>query len=295
MIIEPTAHSFTSTLQEDSINLAYYSWGSPKDPVIYCVHGLTRNARDFDFIANVLSKNYYVLAIDMPGRGKSDWLQDPLLYNYQTYITVTQQLLASLAIDKVTWLGTSMGGIIGMLVAAMAPNCIDTLILNDVGAFISKNALTNIAKYAGQKVRFGSEQEAKDALRTIYAPFGIHREDAWQHMFTHSIVKQPDGRVTLAYDPRIAEPLQASEPQDVDMWETWKKVVCPTLILRGEQSDILSSETAQQMHAVHPDATVHTFTNVGHAPSLTNEEEIRCATDWLADLCGTPRHSGGGC
>src|SRR3954447_8157177 len=191
--------------------LAYYEWGDAANPrVLFCVHGLTRNAMDFAPLAESLCDHWRVIAVDMPGRGRSDWLPDPADYAYPTYLADLIALLDHLAVDQVDWLGTSMGGILGMLMAGVAPGRVRRLVLNDVGAWIPAEGLRRILSYAGKLVRFNDRAEAESTLRRIWAPFGVRRESDWQHLFSHGLVENDDGSVRLAYDPAIVASLAAA-------------------------------------------------------------------------------------
>lgn len=262
--------------------VAVYQWGGAPEHTVVCVHGLTRNARDFDFLAAALSPRFRVVAVDMPGRGQSEWLARKESYQLASYITDIQAVLAHIGVQAVDWVGTSMGGMLGMLLAAQSPGTIRRLVLNDVGAHIPGPALARLGGYVGKYVRFATRAEAETCMRAIYAPFGIREEAQWQHLFRHSLQELPDGSVRMAYDPAIGDALSRDpEPQDIELWELWKNIHCPVLLLRGEHSDILARETAQQMQALHPATTLHEVPGVGHAPTLMDEAEIAVIAKWL--------------
>jgi pimeloyl-ACP methyl ester carboxylesterase len=265
--------------------LSYYHWGNPDaQETVLCVHGLTRNGRDFDFLAQRLSSRYHVISVDMPGRGKSQWLPEATLYNYATYIADLQFLLAVLAIPRLHWVGTSMGGILGMMMANAAPGLLQTLTLNDVGCVIPAAGLKRILSYAGVRMQFATLEEAQAALRENCRPFAIPSEMHWQHLFAHSIVKADDGSFRLAYDPAIVSGVApVGEIADVNLWATWDGVSkVPTLLIRGEQSDILLHDTALQMQSLHPRLGYQQIAGAGHAPSLMDEAQIALIEDWLA-------------
>jgi pimeloyl-ACP methyl ester carboxylesterase len=263
--------------------LAYYEWGARENPrVLLCVHGLTRNALDFAIFAARLCADWRVIAVDMPGRGKSEWLENGDEYNYSTYLADLAALLDHLAIDGVDWLGTSMGGIIGMMMAGFAPDRLRRLVLNDVGAWIPADGLRRILSYAGKLVHFASRTEAETALRAICAPYGIRQEANWRHLFASSLVEVDDGSVSLAYDPAIGRSLTAQpEVHAIDLWPVWEAVQCPTLILRGEESDILTREIAETMRSQRPGVTLVEFPGIGHAPSLMEPDQMTPVEDWL--------------
>lgn len=266
--------------------LAYTEWGEADNPnILICVHGLTRNGRDFDFLAYSLENHYRILCPDMPGRGRSEWLTDTTQYNYATYIADSLALLDTLGITKVDWLGTSMGGLIGMFIAATAPERIRRLVINDVGPFIPGKALQRINKYVGVNPSFRTVLEVENHLRTTLAPFGITHPSHWDHIAEHSAMKRADGTLGLAYDPGIVNAFQGENGgegfNDVDLWHIWEKITQPSLILRGEMSDILLAETALRMQQSGPNAVFVEFPRVGHAPALMEPGQIAAIKEWL--------------
>jgi pimeloyl-ACP methyl ester carboxylesterase len=269
--------------QSPGHRLAYHEWGAPENPrVLLCVHGLTRNAMDFSVLAETLREDWRVIAVDMPGRGKSDWLENAADYTYPTYLADIVSLLDHLAIPDVDWLGTSMGGIIGMMMAGFSPDRVRRLVLNDVGAWIPAQGLRRILSYAGKQMHFSSRTEAEGALRANFAPFGIRDEANWHRLFASSLVEDADGSVRLCYDPAIGASLTAQpEVSDIDLGSAWEAVRCPTLILRGADSDILTRETAEAMCRQRPGVTLVEFPGVGHAPSLMEPDQITPVEDWL--------------
>lgn len=264
--------------------VACHEWGNPDaDYTVLCVHGLTRNSRDFDFLARSLSSRYRVLCPDMPGRGSSQWLTDPTTYAYPTYINDILFIIHTLKITKIHWVGTSMGGIIGMMMAGLAPGILQSMILNDIGCLIPKAGLMRIFEYVGVKTYFANRVAAEAALRDIFQPFGITKEEHWQHFFTHSL-QEKDGGFALAYDPAIAMNFpKKEEVQDIDLWPFWESLMpLPCLLIRGEKSDLLTRDTALSMMEKHPHLTLHEVPNTGHAPTLMDEREIGLISNWLA-------------
>jgi pimeloyl-ACP methyl ester carboxylesterase len=264
--------------------IAYWCWGSIDAPgTLLCVHGLTRNGRDFDFLAASLSADYRVFCPDMPGRGQSPYLTDKAGYNNTAYLADLMALLRQENVAHVDWVGTSMGGILGMVAGASMPGLVDRLVLNDVGAHIPREGLLRLGQYVGKSVAFASRQEARSALRAIYAPFGITQEAAWEHLFAHSLKDDGDGKVRLAYDPALGDAFSNPDAiQDVDLQPLWEKITCPVLILRGANSDILTRETAARMQSEKPaQVTYVDIPGTGHAPSLMREEEIHIIRRWL--------------
>lgn len=265
-----------------SHRISYVEWGdSNNDNVLFCVHGLTRNGRDFDHLSRALSSQYRIICPDVPGRGKSAWLTEKSHYNYGTYVADMLALIESLDVRQLDWVGTSMGGLIGMTIAAFHPKLIRNLALNDIGPFVPGEALKRIGKYVGKSPGFADMKEAENYMRMIFAPFGITRDEDWQHMVQHGVEKGEDGLWRLAYDPAIAVAFAGKDMQDIDLWGIWEKIESRTLTLRGGLSDILSSGTAEQMKREGPKSTLVEFHNIGHAPSLMDEEQIDVIKSWL--------------
>ena len=259
--------------------VAYRSAGSDATPLV-CVHGLTRNSGDFDILAHQLADIRCVVAPDIVGRGASDWLANPRLYGYPQYCADMAALIARLDVDHVDWIGTSMGGLIGMMLAAQPASPIRMLVLNDVGPFVSSSALERIATYVGNDPSFDDLSSLEAYLRQVHAPFGLSDEQ-WRLLAEQSVRRRPDGRLGLAYDPAIAEPIKAAPIEDVDLWALYDRIRCPVLVLRGALSDILSAETAAEMARRGPRATVKTFEGIGHAPMLMAEDQIAAVRTWL--------------
>ncbi len=259
----------------------YLEWGSPLAPrTLLCVHGLTRNARDFDYLARALSANARVVAVDVVGRGGSDWLADPAGYAYSQYLADMNALIARLGVERVDWIGTSMGGIIGMMMASRKGAPIASLVVNDVGPFIPKSALRRIADYVGLDNRFSSLDALDHHQRKAYAPFGPLTDAQWAHLAEHGSRRLADGSWGFSYDPRIADNV-VKNVQDIDLWPLWDRIACPTLVLRGAESDLLLAETADEMKSRGPRAQVLEFPGVGHAPALMAEDQIATIRDWL--------------
>ncbi|HEY4637170.1 MAG TPA: alpha/beta fold hydrolase, partial [Burkholderiales bacterium] len=227
--------------------MAYLEWGDAANPdVLVCVHGLARCARDFDNLARALCGRYRVLCPDVAGRGDSDWLADPMLYAIPQYVADMVTLIARLDVERVRWVGTSMGGLIGMALAAQKDSPVARLVLNDAGPVIAHAALVRIGEYLGTDPRFPSVAAAEQVVRAISAPFGPHSDAEWRHLTEILLRKEADGRYRFHYDPRIAEPYRQEIPEgDIEVWPTWDAVRCPTLVIRGAESDLLSRETAR--------------------------------------------------
>lgn len=279
--MRPNAGSFPYADENGTVWLAFTDFGSrSRDRVVVCVHGLTRNGRDFDRLAVAMARDFRVIEVDVAGRGRSGWLADKSAYGFPTYLKHMAALLDYRGLQQVDWIGTSMGGLIGMLMAAQPESPIRRLILNDVGPFVPKRALDRIGERVGQDPRFRNLQEAAAYFREVYADFGIPDEVGWSDLTLHSTVRQENGTYALHYDPAIGDPFR--EPmQDVDLWAVWDAIECPVLVLRGERSDVLTRETAREMTKRGPKAELVEFTDCGHAPALMSDEQIRVVHEWL--------------
>jgi pimeloyl-ACP methyl ester carboxylesterase len=261
--------------------MAYLEWGSRDNPrVLVCVHGLTRSARDFDFLARRLSAHYRVVCPDVPGRGDSDWLRNPMEYQVPVYVNDMVALIARLDVETVHWLGTSMGGLIGMALAALPDSPVTKLVLNDVGPVVTASSLARIAAYVGGWPPLPTIEAAESYVRTVSAPFGPHSDAEWRFLTEHVVRRIPDGGLRMHYDPAVAVAVRASV-NAVELWSFYDAIRCPTMILRGEQSDLLTRETAQAMSERGPRAKVVEMANVGHAPTLIHEDQIAVVTDFL--------------
>jgi pimeloyl-ACP methyl ester carboxylesterase len=265
-------------------HIAYTEWGDPNNKkTIICVHGLTRNSRDFDFIAAELANHYRVICPDIIGRGRSSFVTDKSLYNYETYVTDMIALIEYLEVDTVDWIGTSMGGLIAMFLMQNHPQYINKLVLNDIGPFIPKESLQRIAKYIGISPKFNNMNAARDHLKIILSPFGIKQSHHWEHVTTHSY-HQTDNGIFLSYDPAIAMAAfrsDTSDIQDFDGWSFWDNITCKTLIIRGEKSDILTIDTFKKMQNSGIRADAIEFKEVGHVPALMEKEQIDEVLSWL--------------
>ncbi|HEX2011191.1 MAG TPA: alpha/beta hydrolase [Roseateles sp.] len=268
--------------------MAYWEWGERANPrVLVCVHGLTRQGRDFDALARILSARYRVICPDVMGRGRSDWRPEPTLYQVPVYVADMVTLLARLDVEKVDWVGTSMGGLIGLGLAALPNSPIARLVLNDVGPAIEYAALQRIGGYLGQRMVFGDMAEGAAHLREISAGFGPHSEADWLALSRPMFKPAADGQgVRLHYDPTIAVPFGALTPAlaeagEAALWRGYDALRCPTLLLRGAESDLLSHATATAMTQRGPRAVLHEFAGVGHAPTLVSAEQIEVVRQFL--------------
>jgi pimeloyl-ACP methyl ester carboxylesterase len=271
----PREHSFRGLSLHGFHRVAYREWGEAGNRnVLVCVHGLTRNGRDFDTLASALADRFRILCPDMPGRGDSEWLRDPNDYAFPTYLTALTAMLAHAHAKRVSWVGTSMGGLLGMVMAAQPETPIDRLVMNDVGPVIEPAALARIATYVGQDPVFDTFAALEAHIREVSAPFGRLSDAQWEALSRSTARQLPDGRWRLKYDPAISVPFRASSSQPADLWPLWDAIRCPTLLLRGAESDLLSSTTAAAMRSRGPRPEMVEFAGVGHAPMLLTEEQI---------------------
>lgn len=282
--------------------MAWWDWSArpEADPhrVVVCVHGLSRQGRDFDVLAQSLTVQARVIAVDVAGRGQSDWLVDPMAYQVGTYAADMAVLLAQLRAQdpqvQVDWVGTSMGGLIGIALAAQPGTGLRRLVLNDVGPVIQWEALCRIGAYVGRNPSFGERQEAIDYLRTLSAGFGPHDDETWTALSV-PMLRERDGRWWLHYDPAIGVPVramteaadQASARQvvregEAALWALYDAIQTRTLLLRGAVSDLLSPETARMMGERGPRARCIEFAGVGHAPTLVASDQVAAVAEFLA-------------
>lgn len=281
--VKNTTHFLSVLTPEGQKRMAYDCWYSKADaPIVVCVHGLTRNRHDFDFIARVLAEHYCVYSVDILGRGDSDWMQSADQYGYPLYLQQMQQFVAHLLLtsgqQRIAWLGTSMGGLIGMMMAAAPLSPIQCLVMNDVGPVIPLLALQRLSQYVGLADNFSNLDEVERYLRRVAKPFGPLTDEQWRYLARHS-VEQDAGHWSLAYDPDIARPLVGVHA-DIDLTAIWLAVTCAVLVVHGQESDLLSAQQVQQM-CLRPHTESVTFAGVGHAPMLMAQEQISAVQQYL--------------
>jgi pimeloyl-ACP methyl ester carboxylesterase len=264
--------------------MRYYEWGDAANPrVLVCVHGLTRNGRDFDFLAESLAGDFRVISPDVVGRGQSDWLEAKVDYGYPQYMADMTALIARITGGSelsVDWLGTSMGGLLGIFMAATPKNPIRRMVVNDAGLLVPKEALERLGRYVGKDSRFASLEALEAHLRRIAESFGALTDAQWRQLTVHGARQHDDGSWAFSYDPAIGRALEG-ELHDIDLSAYWDAVTCPTLVLRGAQSDILLRETAEAMTQRGPKAKLVEFDDVGHAPMLLTSEQVTVVRDFL--------------
>ena len=279
------AHT-TSPTRMGLHRMAYAEWGDADNPqVVVCAHGLSRQGRDFDTLARALAGRYRVVCPDVVGRGRSDWLENPAGYQLPQYIADMVTLLARLNATTVDWVGTSMGGLIGLGVASLSGSPLRRLVLNDVGPTIEPSSLERIGTYLGQPAHWRSLEEAADAMWAIASSFGPHTREQWLALSAPQVV--PDGAgFKPHYDPGIAAPFHAATPEFIKagealLWQAFDQLRLPTLLLRGADSDLLSHDTAQAMTARGPRARLVEFAGVGHAPMLVQPDQVDAVREFL--------------
>ena len=294
----PKAAEIVGSASISGHRMAYWEWnntGNPQHPhVVLCVHGLTRQGRDFDTLARELSQHARVICPDVAGRGHSDWLAEPQAYQVPYYAADMLALLAALHADApmetLDWVGTSMGGLIGMGIAGQSglplPVPVRRLVLNDVGPTLEWSALSRIGQYVGQPLRFETEQQAADVLWMVSSSFGPHTPAQWLQLSRPMLRALPGGGLTLHYDPAIAEAFKSLTQEgalvaEQQLWQLYDQITAGTLVLRGAESDLLSVATAQQMAQRGPRAQVVEIAGVGHAPTLIAPDQVALVRDFL--------------
>lgn len=274
------------------LEVAVRIWNPTAPRTLIAWHGLARYGGDFSALARELGSGWRILAPDTPGRGLSSWSLFPAHdYLYSHYVTVAIALLDHFKLDRVDWLGTSMGGLLGMLIAADPQHRtrISRLILNDVGPELNKEGLIGIASYFGVAHRFTTFSELQQEIKQRYASFGIDSEAAWRELALNSARRLPDGRWTYHFDPRIGEQFVNDTPRDT--WADWANIRCPVMVIRGEDSMLLDAETLPRMTETQPELVTLTVPNCGHAPMLDRPEQVAPIQRFLngpADLHSTP-------
>jgi pimeloyl-ACP methyl ester carboxylesterase len=280
---QPRTLSFAGLSPHGFHRVVYYEWGDPaNDRVVICVHGLSRNGRDFDVLGEALSETHRVIAVDMPGRGASQWLPDASDYVFPTYLTTLTALVARSGASQVAWVGTSMGALLGMAMAAQRDTPVARLVVNDAGPLIEPVAVARIRDYLGLAPTFATLAEADAYIRKVSAPFGPLTDAQWDHLTRTSVAQDAQGRYALTYDPGIAVPFKSTAAPP-DLWPLWDAIRCPTLVLRGAESDLLSPATAQAMTTRGPKARLVEFPGIGHAPMLLSPDQIAPVVAFLRE------------
>lgn len=298
-MLQPRLDHVNCPHPEGQHRMAYWSWGDPLAAnVVVCVHGLTRQGRDFDRLARALversTEPLRVVCPDVAGRGQSDWLPAGALYQVPQYasdmLALLGQLHTAAPISQLDWVGTSMGGLIGMVVSGQPglplPAAVRRLVLNDVGPAISWAAVQKMQQYAGRYGRYADLAEAAAAMRALSVGFGPVPDDVWLDMSSHMVRDLPEGGVTLHYDPAIGEPVraltaEAAQAGEALLWSVYDQIQAQVLLIRGQDSDLLLPSTALAMTERGPRARLVEWSGIGHAPTLTAPEQIEVLADFL--------------
>jgi pimeloyl-ACP methyl ester carboxylesterase len=266
----------------------YTQWGDPHNPrVLICVHGLTRTGRDFDRLARAMSGAFRVVCPDVAGRGRSDWLRDGRHYVIPQYVSDMVTLIARLDVPSVSWVGTSMGGLIGMGLAGLPDSPIERLVINDVGPRLDPEAVARIGSYVGRPLSFADEEAAVAYVREIAAGFGMRDDEEWREI-TRTVIKRDGDAFVFHYDPAISYNFKGLDAAAISsseqaMWRLYDAIVCPTLLVRGELSDLLSAETAREMGERGPRARLVSVPDVGHAPMFFDPAQIEVLRAFLLE------------
>ena len=262
--------------------VVYFEWGDLAcEQVLVCVHGLTRRGRDFDDLARAMQDRYRVVCVDLPGRGASDWL--PVAADYQpgTYIQDMAALIARLGVERVDWIGVSLGGLMGMMLAAQPKTPIRRLILDDIGGYVGVEALLQIAEFVGKDPAFADQAGLEAYMRQVNTGYGPLTDAQWAQLARHAARQDEAGMWRQHYDPKLAEPFRQGFSEPVTLWPLWDLIATPTLILRGTESQILTAETAAEMVSRKPGTRLVEFPGVGHAPMLMADDQITAVRSWL--------------
>lgn len=279
-MIQPTS----TYIQTAGFEIHVSEWGEREKPALVMWHGLARTGRDFDEAASALSDRYFVICPDTPGRGLSSWAKDAATgYSYAKFGDAALGLLDHYGIETMRWVGTSMGGLIGVTLAAgRLKGRMTHLVINDIGPDIPEAATGRIADYVGNPPTYDTMKELEDWLRQSYAPFGQNTDAFWRRLADTSARRRDDGRITVHYDPEIVTQF-THHRSDLDVWDEYDAIEAKTLLLRGEESDVLPASVASQMVERGPKPRLVEFSDVGHAPTLTTDAEISLLRDFLAD------------
>jgi len=270
--------------------IAYKEWGDPQNErVLVCVHGVTRVSDDFDALAQALCDRYRVVCPDVAGRGRSDALRDPNLYALPQYVADMVTVIARATANgdgSVHWFGTSMGGLIGMVLASLPGTPVTRLLLNDIGPALDGSALNRIADYIGQDLRFPDYESGARFVREVSSSFGPHSDAEWDKLARDVLRQQADGQWVRHYDLALSQPfkkmgVERAKQDEAVLWRCWDAITCPTLLVRGELSDLLTHETAQQMTTRGPKPRLVELAGVGHAPTFVHAGQIAIAREFL--------------
>ncbi|MBQ5940136.1 MULTISPECIES: alpha/beta fold hydrolase [unclassified Massilia] len=288
---EPSLKSVQCSSPAGLHRVAYKEWGDPHNPkVLVCVHGVTRVGDDFDHLARALCDRYRVVCPDIAGRGRSERLRDPSHYVIPQYVADMVTLIARVTAPgdarEVHWFGTSMGGLIGMMLASLEGTPVSRMLVNDIGPVLDQGAMQRIGEYIGQDIRFPSFEAGAEYVKAVSMSFGPHTEEEWFKLSSDVLRQEPDGQWVRHYDLGLAQPFKAITPEraasdEAQLWAAWDAIRCPTLLVRGEHSDLLSRETAAEMTARGPKPRLVEIPGVGHAPTFIQASQIAIAREFF--------------
>lgn len=286
-------HHVVSRNSKGHHKIAYTEWGTENEDIIVCVHGLTGNSHDFDWLApSLATQGFRVIAVDMAGRGRSDFLPDPQDYNYRQYLHDINVLLSYLGISGnsgIGWLGISMGGLLGICLAGMEDTPIRYMVIDDIGPSLPQNDLDLITQYIAQEYIFENLKEMEDFMRqTRGLSWGPVAEDQWAKMAENNARALDDGKLTYAFDPAIAEVFAKEPAGNLDLWQCWDNIECPVFVLRGADSTIFPQNVADEMLTRGPGSrglmTLEVIDGIGHVPALMDEAQITMVGNWMAKI-----------
>jgi len=283
--LRPIARHRPSISRHGFHRIAYTEWGDPDAArVVVCLHGLSRQGRDFDPLAAALARaGHRVLCPDLVGRGRSGWLRDPEGYALPQYCADMAALIARTGAERVDWIGTSLGGLVGMVLAGQEGSPVRRLVVNDIGPYLPWSALWRIGNAVRAAPRdFPSLDAAVAYHRTALAHFGELGDAEWRHLTVHGLERRQDGRWHMLYDPGIARAFQPGLLYNLSLWRYWDAIRRPVLLLRGEYSDLLLEGTAEEMARRGPGADLVEIPGCGHAPALLDPDQIALVTGWMA-------------
>lgn len=280
---QPTKHIVTLPDPAGSHQMVYYEWGRHDNPrVLVCVHGLTRNGRDFDFLAAALQQEYRILAPDLIGRGKSDWFKDPMHYTIEQYVHDLMGWMHQLGLSKVDYLGASLGGVLGMLIAVQPGSPVQRLILADIGPLIKRESVEKLSTEVQANPTFPSLGDLKEFLKQIYSHIGAMEPYHWDHILAYDHIKRDDGTYARAYDPNLFKSFGPMRGQDIAFWPIFQALQIPILALHGVDSIVLTPDICDEMKKLQPkQLDIIDIPNAGHVPSLMIESNIALVKQWL--------------
>lgn len=266
--------------------MAYTEWGDPDNPnVVICAHGYTRTGRDFDYLARALSNRCRVVCPDIVGRGKSEWLQDKMGYGLPQFVSDMVTLIARLDVESVHWVGTSLGGMVGMILASQEKSLITRLVLNDIGPRVAGEAIRRMREFVGKAPVFDTFEEVETYARQLSKGLGPHTDEQWRFLIEHLVhQREEDGRWEFVYDPGLGDAFRlALLFPSIDLWSVYDQIRCPTLAIRGAESDFLRRDEWRMMSVRGPKARLVEIPGVGHAPTLLSNYQIGLVKNFLLE------------